>query len=302
MAATKIPSIGKSAGVISKPDKPELARVVPDLLGWLRKHDYQVVMDPETAAYAAGFEVVARDDMASRPLNFVIVLGGDGTLLSAARAVAKSDIPVLGVNLGSLGFLTEVPLENLYTTLQSIEDSCCNVDTRSMVRCDVMRQDTSIAQYDALNDVVVGKGTIARLNHCDVYVDRLFVSRYQADSLIVSTPTGSTAYSLAAGGPILMPSVEAFVITPVSAHSLTHRPLVVRDTAEIEIVVKTGEDEAYLSVDGQVGMPMFDGDRVRCRKSQYQVKLLHVQGTFFDVLPDLFAPGDWRLRTIQTRC
>jgi NAD+ kinase len=284
MAATKVPSIGKSAGVISKPDKPELARVVPDLLGWLRKHDYQVVMDPETAAYAAGFEVVARDDMASRPLNFVIVLGGDGTLLSAARAVAKSDIPVLGVNLGSLGFLTEVPLENLYTTLQSIEDSCCNVDTRSMVRCDVMRLDTSIAQYDALNDVVVGKGTIARLNHCDVYVDRLFVSRYQADSLIVSTPTGSTAYSLAAGGPILMPSVEAFVITPVSAHSLTHRPLVVRDTAEIEIVVKTGEDEAYLSVDGQVGMPMFDGDRVRCRKSQYQVKLLHVQGTFFDVL------------------
>jgi NAD+ kinase len=242
------------------------------------------VMDPETAAYAAGFEVVARDDMASRPLNFVIVLGGDGTLLSAARAVAKSDIPVLGVNLGSLGFLTEVPLENLYTTLQSIEDSCCNVDTRSMVRCDVMRQDTSIAQYDALNDVVVGKGTIARLNHCDVYVDRLFVSRYQADSLIVSTPTGSTAYSLAAGGPILMPSVEAFVITPVSAHSLTHRPLVVRDTAEIEIVVKTGDDEAYLSIDGQVGMPMFDGDRVRCRKSQYQVKLLHVQGTFFDVL------------------
>jgi NAD+ kinase len=284
MAATKLPSIGKSAGVISKPDKPELARVVPDLLGWLRKHDYQVVMDPETAAYATGFEVVARDDMASRPLNFVIVLGGDGTLLSAARAVAKSDIPVLGVNLGSLGFLTEVPLENLYTTLQSIEDSCCNVDTRSMVRCDVMRLDTSIAQYDALNDVVVGKGTIARLNHCDVYVDRLFVSRYQADSLIVSTPTGSTAYSLAAGGPILMPSVEAFVITPVSAHSLTHRPLVVRDTAEIEIVVKTGEDEAYLSVDGQVGMPMFDGDRVRCRKSQYQVKLLHVQGTFFDVL------------------
>jgi NAD+ kinase len=284
MAATKVPSIGKSAGVISKPDKPELARVVPDLLGWLRKHDYQVVMDPETAAYAAGFEVVARNDMASRPLNFVIVLGGDGTLLSAARAVAKSGIPVLGVNLGSLGFLTEVPLENLYTTLQSIEDSCCNVDTRSMVRCDVMRQDTSIAQYDALNDVVVGKGTIARLNHCDVYVDRLFVSRYQADSLIVSTPTGSTAYSLAAGGPILMPSVEAFVITPVSAHSLTHRPLVVRDTAEIEIVVKTGEDEAYLSVDGQVGMPMFDGDRVRCRKSQYQVKLLHVQGTFFDVL------------------
>jgi NAD+ kinase len=284
MAATKVPSTAKSAGIISKPNKPELAGIVPDLLAWFRQHNYHVVVDAETAAHAAGFEVLAREDMGSRPLKFVVVLGGDGTLLSAARAVAKAGIPVLGVNLGALGFLTEVPLENLYTTLESIEASCCNVDVRSMVHCEVWRQDTSVAQYDALNDVVVGKATIARLNHCDVYVDRLFVSRYQADSLIVSSPTGSTAYSLAAGGPILMPSVEAFVVTPVSAHSLTHRPLVVRDTSEIEIVVKTGEDEAYLSIDGQLGMPMFDGDRVRCRKSDYQVKLLHVRGTFFDVL------------------
>jgi NAD+ kinase len=284
MSFTKVHSISKSAGIISKPNKPELAGIVPDLLAWFRQHDYQVVVDPETAGHAAGVEVLAREDMASRPLKFVVVLGGDGTLLSAARAVAKAGIPVLGVNLGALGFLTEVPLENLYTTLQSIEDSCCNLETRSMVHCDVLRQDTAVAQYDALNDVVVGKATIARLNHCDVYVDHLFVSRYQADSLIVSSPTGSTAYSLAAGGPILMPSVEAFVITPVSAHSLTHRPLVVGDTAEIEIVVKTGDDEAYLSVDGQIGMPMFDGDRLRCRKSEYQVKLQHLQGTFFDVL------------------
>ena len=222
--------------------------------------------------------------MASRPLNFVVVLGGDGTLLSAARAVSKAGIPVLGINLGSLGFLTEVPLENLYATLQSIEQSCCNLDTRSMVHCEVFRKDACVGSYDALNDVVVGKGTIARLNHCDVYIDRVFVSSYQADSLIVSTATGSTAYSLAAGGPILMPSVDAFVVTPVSAHSLTHRPLVVRDTSEIEIVVKTGEDEAYLSIDGQIGMPMLDGDRVLCRKSQHQVTLLHTQGTFFDVL------------------
>jgi NAD+ kinase len=222
--------------------------------------------------------------MGSRPLNFVVVLGGDGTLLSAARAVSKAGIPVLGVNLGALGFLTEVPLEDLYPTLESIEQSCCNLESRSMVHCEVLRKDACVGSYDALNDVVVGKGTIARLNHCEVYVDRVFVSSYQADSLIVSTPTGSTAYSLAAGGPILMPSVDAFVITPVSAHSLTHRPLVVGDSAQIEIVVKTGEDEAYLSIDGQIGMPMLDGDRVLCRKSQYQVKLLHTQGTFFDVL------------------
>src|SRR5262249_55068814 len=159
-------------------------------------------------------------------------------------------IPVLGVNLVALGFLTEVPLEELYPTLNSIEQGRCGYDVRSMVHCDVRRGSSTIASYDALNDIVVGKGTIARLNHCDVFIDGVFVSRYPADSLIVSTPTGSTAYSLAAGGPILMPSVEAFVVTPVSAHSLTHRPLVVRNTAEIEIVVMTGDEEAYLSIDG----------------------------------------------------
>src|SRR6202040_1828736 len=243
-----------------------------DLLEWFRQHRYQVVVDHETAPHAAGEEVLTREEMGSRPLNFVVVLGGDGTLLSAARAVSKAGIPVLGVNLGALGFLTEVPLEDLYPTLESIEQSCCNVEARSMVHCDVLRKDACVASYDALNDVVVGKGTIARLNHCDVYVDHVFVSSYQADSLIVSTATGSTAYSLAAGGPILMPSVDAFVVTPVSAHSLTHRPLVVRDTAEIEIVVKTGGEEAYLSIDGQIGMPVFDGDRILCRKSEHQVK------------------------------
>ncbi len=284
MATTNVASSRKFAGIISKPRKPELAEIVPPLLAWFRKHQYQLVVDPETAPYAVGEEVLAREEMGSRPLNFVVVLGGDGTMLSAARAVSKAGIPVLGVNLGALGFLTEVPLEDLYPTLQSIEQSCCNVESRSMVHCEVFRKDACVGSYDALNDVVVGKGTIARLNHCDVYIDRVFVSSYQADSLIVSTPTGSTAYSLAAGGPILMPSVDAFVITSVSAHSLTHRPLVVGDTAQIEIIVKTGEDEAYLSIDGQIGMPMLDGDRVLCRKSQYQVKLLHTQGTFFDVL------------------
>ncbi|HZR56699.1 MAG TPA: NAD(+)/NADH kinase [Terriglobales bacterium] len=274
----------KTVAIISKPGKRELAGIVPDLIDWFHRHQYQIVADPETAPQAKGVEIVDRQEMASRPLNFVVVLGGDGTLLAASRAVAKAGIPVLGINLGSLGFLTEVPIEELYPTLQAIEENRCEVDARSMVHCDVFRNNTCIARYDAVNDVVVGKSTIARLNHCDVYVDRVFVSSYQADSLIVSTPTGSTAYSLAAGGPLMMPDVNAFVITPVSAHSLTHRPLVVRDTAEIEIVAKTGTDEAYLSVDGQLGMPMLDGDRVCCRKSEYQVKLLHFSGTFFDVL------------------
>jgi NAD+ kinase len=274
----------KSAAIVSKPEKPELVSVVPELVAWLRTHQYEVIVDQETAIYAKGTAVVPRGEMVNRSLNFVVVLGGDGTLLAAARAIAKACVPILGVNLGSLGFLTEVPLEQLYSTLSAIDGGDCQCESRSMVHCEVMRANTCVAKYDALNDVVVGKSTIARLNHCDVYVDQVFVSSYKADSLIVSTPTGSTAYSLAAGGPILMPSVAAFVITPVSAHALTHRPLVVRETSEIEIVVKTGEEEAYLSIDGQVGMPMYDGDRILCRKSDHCVQLLRLQKTFFDVL------------------
>jgi NAD+ kinase len=274
----------KAVGIVSKPNKAEVAEIVPGLTQWLREHDYSYIVDPETSPHLPDAEVVSRLEMATRELNFVIVLGGDGTLLSAARAVARAGVPVVGVNLGALGFLTEVPLDELYPTLETIDKGSCGIDLRSMVHCEVVRQNATVASYEALNDVVVGKGTIARLNHCDVFIDKIFVSRYQADSLIVSSPTGSTAYSLAAGGPILMPDVQSFVITPVSAHSLTHRPLVVRDTSEIEIVVKTGDEDAYLSIDGQAGMPVFDGDCIHCRKSEFQVKLLHTKGTFFEVL------------------
>jgi NAD+ kinase len=285
MPTEKPPSAkGKAAAIVSKPGKTELESIVPGLLDWFRKHQYQVVVDRETAPHATGIEVLSREEMALRPLTFVVVLGGDGTLLSAARSMAKAGIPVLGVNLGSLGFLTEVPLDDLHSTLQGIDEGRCNVEVRSMVHCEVFRKDSQLASFEALNDIVVGKGTVSRLNHCDVYIDGEFVSAYKADSLIVSTPTGSTAYCLAAGGPILMPSVAALVVTPVAAHSLTHRPLVVPDTSKIDIVVNTGREEAYLSIDGQVGMPMFDGDRVACRKSEEQVKLLRIQGTFFDVL------------------
>ena len=274
----------RAVGIVSKPNKPEVAHIMPQLTAWLRSHGRDFVVDPETAVHVGGACSVSRQDMAGLDLEFLIVLGGDGTFLSAARAVAKAGIPIVGVNLGALGFLTEIPLEELYPTLEGIERGSFTLDIRSMLRCHVSRAGSIIASYDALNDVVVGKGTIARLNHCDLSIDQVFVSRYQADSLIISSPTGSTAYSLASGGPILMPDVHAFVITPVSAHSLTHRPLVVRDTSQIEILVMTGQEEAYLSIDGQAGMSMLDGDRVFCRKSEYQVKLVHIKGTFFDVL------------------
>jgi len=274
----------KSAAIFSKPAKPELAQIVPELLRWFQEHDYQVVVDQETAAYTSGVEAVERSAVAGRNPNFVVVLGGDGTLLAAARAVAKAGIPVLGVNLGSLGFLTEVPLADLYSTLAGMDQNKCGTELRSMLHCQLLRDGKCVAQYHALNDVVVNKSAIARLADFDLYIDQDFVSNYKADGLIVATPTGSTAYSLAAGGPILMPSVEGFVITPVSPHALTHRPLVVRDSVEISIVVKAAEENAFLSVDGQIGMPLLEGDRVTCRKSQHKVQLLRMKRTFFDVL------------------
>jgi NAD+ kinase len=274
----------KSAAIFSKPAKPELAQIVPELLRWFQEHDYQVVVDQETAAYTSGVEAVERSAVAGRNPNFVVVLGGDGTLLAAARAVAKAGIPVLGVNLGSLGFLTEVPLADLYSTLAGMDQNKCGTELRSMLHCQLLRDGKCVAQYHALNDVVVNKSAIARLADFDLYIDQDFVSNYKADGLIVATPTGSTAYSLAAGGPILMPSVEGFVITPVSPHALTHRPLVVRDSVEISIVVKAAEENAFLSVDGQVGMPLLERDRVTCRKSQHKVQLLRMKRTFFDVL------------------
>jgi NAD+ kinase len=282
--ARRASSSRKSVAIVTKPGKAEVASILPGLLSWLQEHQYQVVVDRETAPHAPGIEVVDREEMASRSLRFVVVLGGDGTLLAAARSVAKLGIPVVGVNLGSLGFLTEVPLEELYPTLEGIDAGRYNVETRSMVHCEVRREGSLVAAFDALNDIVVGKATIARLNHCDVYIDGEFVSAYKTDSLIVSTPTGSTAYSLAAGGPIVMPTVAALIVTPVAAHSLTHRPLVVPSTSKIEIEISTGAERGYLSVDGQVGMPIHDGDRVCCSNSEHQVKLLRIRGTFFDVL------------------
>jgi len=220
------------------------------------------------------------------------VLGGDGTLLSAARAVCRSGTLILGVNLGTLGFLTELALPDLYAALEAIERGQYIVDIRAMLSCSLVRAGGAVATHIALNDVVISKSAIARLNHFELFVDKEFVSSYKADAVIVATPTGSTAYSLGAGGPILKPDVDAFLITPVSPHGLTHRPVVVRDSVVIEIQVMTGEEEAYLSMDGQVGMPVNDGDSVRCVKAEHPAKLLRFKKTFFEVLSTKLKWGE----------
>jgi NAD+ kinase len=275
----------KKIAIVSKPAKRELEKLVPELVQWLQKRGYEVIADPDTALFLSRCTTVQRSEIAACNPDLVIVLGGDGTLLAAARAVAKVNIPILAVNLGSLGFLTEVPVTELWATFEAVEQKRFTRESRAMLKCCVQRRDDCVAEYLALNDVVVTKGTIARMTEVDTIVNGEFVANYKADGVIVSTPTGSTAYSLAAGGPILEPSVDAFVITPVSPHALTNRPLVVRDTAEISLVIRNTPHETYLTVDGQVGMPVLEGDRVVCKKSEHQVHLLRLPGrTFFDVL------------------
>jgi NAD+ kinase len=274
----------KSAAIISKPLKPELAGILPELLAWFRKRGYTLYLDQETAQYTNGEEVVPRKVMGAKHPDFALVLGGDGTLLSAARALAHEDVPILGVNLGSLGFLTEVPLSEMYATLEAVDLGHCPVEERSVLDCTLFRGNESLAHHFALNDVVVNKSAISRLVDFDLLIDGVFVFNYKADGVIIATPTGSTAYSLAAGGPVMMPSVESFVVTPVCPHSLTHRPLVVTDKAQIELRVETRAEEAFLSIDGQIGVPVKQGDRVLCRRAEHTVRLMRVRRTFFDVL------------------
>jgi NAD+ kinase len=282
----------KVIAVISKPDRPELREVLPQLEKWLLERKYSVVMDEESAAYFSASTVIPRGELAERAPDLALVLGGDGTLLSATRAVAKAGTLILGVNLGTLGFMTELALADLYPALEAIEKQKYLVDSRSMLEGLLIRQSETIVAHHALNEVVVSKSAIARLNYFELFVDAEFVSSYRADALIIATPTGSTAYSLGAGGPILNPDVDAFVLTPVSPHGLTHRPVVVRDTVEIEIHVKTGKEEAYLSFDGQVGTPVRDGDIVRCVKSKYSARLLRFHKTFFEVLATKLKWGE----------
>ena len=282
----------KLAAIISRPDRPKVAEVLPGLLHWLADHGYKVIIDEESAGYANGLEIVPREQMGLRPLDLVVVLGGDGTLLSAARVTAAIDVPLLGVNLGSLGFLTETSLESLYSMLDGIEHGRAAVEQRSLVQCDLLRDGGVRSSYLVFNDAVVNKTALARLNTYDLYVDQVFVSSYRADGMIVATPTGSTAYSLSAGGPVLMPTVRALVITPVAPHALTHRPLVVPDSSEIEILLHSEEEVAYLSLDGQPGLDLRDGDRVRCRRSEHHVNLFRAGADFFQVLRSKLKWGE----------
>ena len=221
------------------------------------------------------------------------MLGGDGTLLAAARAAAGHNIPLLAVNLGGLGFLMTTGPHELYPVLESVLRGEYHVQCRTMIRVQLVRDGQVMASYDALNDIVINKASMARVIDMDAYVDDEFVCSYRADGMIVSTPTGSTAYSLSAGGPVIFPSVAALVVTPICPHTLTNRPVVLPDTAQVEVVLNSPDDASYLTVDGQVGMELHSHDRIRCSHSPYRVHLIEPQRLrFFEVLRNKMKWGE----------
>jgi NAD+ kinase len=283
-----------TAAIISKPQKPEMESILTELTRWLSGHGYEFIVDPESAAYlGAGTASVERTEMQAYKPQLVISLGGDGTLLSAARAFAQAETPILGVNLGSLGFLTEVPLSELYTALEAWIAGTAIIDTRSLLHAELRREGKLVNEWDALNDVVLSKGAIARMGEFAVELDGQFVARFRADGVIVSTPTGSTAYTLAADGPILMPSVDAMVLTAICPHLLTIRPIVFPGGSEICVTVDVVPHETYLTVDGQEAVELLLGDRILCRKSERRVNLLrlHPNG-LFNVLRSKLSWGE----------
>jgi NAD+ kinase len=279
-------------GIISKPRRPDIRDIAPELMGWLHGRGYSYIYDLETAAAIESPDGWPREDLAAEA-DLLIVLGGDGTLLAAARALRGRTIPVLAVNLGGLGFLMTTGLHELYPVLEDVLAGKFNTQCRTMVRGELVRGLEVAASYDALNDIVINKAAMARVIDMDAYVDEEFVCSYRADGLIVSTPTGSTAYSLSAGGPVIYPSVAALCITPICPHTLTNRPVVLPETAKIEVVVKGADDTSYLTVDGQVGVALRGQDRVRCRLSSHRVHLIQPQRVrFFEVLRSKMKWGE----------
>jgi NAD+ kinase len=281
------------AAIISKPQKHELGTILPELREWLAGRGWSSILDQESAAYLPDGEGVARAEMPGRNPDLVVVLGGDGTLLAAARAFAHTNIPLLSVNLGSLGFLTEVPLADLYATLQAWCDGTAAIEARSMMRAELVCAAGQRRTWDALNDVVVAKGTIARMADFSVSIDGQLVAAFRADGVIVATPTGSTAYNLAADGPIVMPSVNCMVVTPICPHLLTIRPIVVPGESAISVRVIGVPNETYLTVDGQEAVPMHVGDEVHCCRSEFSVRLLRLKPNgLFNVLRSKLKWGE----------
>ena len=283
----------RNIGIISRPRRSNLSEVVPPLLSWLEDRGIHVAYDQETASsLAEPSEGRSREQVAAAS-DLLLVLGGDGTLLAAARVAAPRGIPILPINMGSLGFLTSFMVEELYPALEDILAGRLTISERVMLHAELERGNKILDKQTVLNEVVINKGALARMIELELSIDKDFVCRYRADGLIVASPTGSTAYSLSAGGPIVHPSVESFIITPICPHTLSDRPVVVGDASIIEVKLSVGTESVFLTLDGQKGIPLQATDRVRVSRAQQLLKLIQTPNkSYFQILRNKLKWGE----------
>ena len=275
----------KKIGVVIGPQKPEALAVLCDLQDWCNEYAIELRALAETAAQLGCDELQVADGELAKPLDLLIALGGDGTMLGAARLVGAQGVPVLGVNFGWLGYLTEFPLEELFPTLESLRHGGYAVDQRMLLDVQVERAGERLTQPRALNEAVINRSYPVRMIELDAYVNHQFVNTFRADGMIVATPTGSTAYSLSAGGPLVHPEIQAMLLTPICPQLLSNRPVVVPGDSVIEFVFKRADDELLLTLDGQVGFPLLPDDRVVIRRSEITFDLIRPpQRNYFEVL------------------
>jgi len=283
----------QTIGIISRPRREDLAAVVPALLEWLEKSGIQPLCDAETASCLSTPRPVRTRRQLAEESQLLLVLGGDGTLLAAAREAAPLGVPILPVNLGSLGFLTSFTREELYPALADTLAERHSISERVLLQAELLRGGATVETHLALNDAVINKGVLARMIDLELSIEGDFVCRYRADGLIVSTPTGSTAYSLSAGGPIVHPGVRAFLITPICPHMLSDRPLVVQDSSPIQISFPGSNDSVFLTLDGQTGIKLQAGDVIRLTKAAARLKLIQPPGkTYFEILRSKLKWGE----------
>ena len=283
----------KTVGILSRPRRAAVAEIVPQLLHWLSERGVTPVMDAETAGSLQRGDIGKTRHQIVQEADLLLVLGGDGTILAASREAAPRGIPVLPVNLGGLGFLTSFTLDELYPALDDTLAGRATISERVLLLAERTHNGNVLSQQHVLNDAVVHKGTLARMIELELHIDGGFVCRYRADGLIVATPTGSTAYSLSAGGPIVHPAVESILITPICPHTLSDRPVVVRDTSKIELRLAHTSDSVFLTMDGQIGVPMQAGDAVRITRAEQRLKLIHPPNkTYFEILRNKLKWGE----------
>lgn len=284
-------------GVVVKPHQPDALQTICRLVEWLDAHSIKLVGTPdlekERVEHETGcaIETVAGEELAGR-VDLIIVLGGDGTMIATARMLGDREVPVLGINYGSLGYLAEFRMEEMFPALEGILEGNYKIDSRVMLSAELFRNGKQMMHTRVLNDVVINKSALARIIEIEASLNNQFVNSFRADGLIVSTPTGSTAYNLSAGGPVIYPSMNAVVITPICPFTLSNRPIVVPDDAVIELRLKTPQEDVALTLDGQVGFPLEVEDRILIKKSLTAFHLVQpMNRNYFDVLRDKLRWG-----------